>query len=103
MISQTTGLSAAEVERFRAEGYLLCHRQLFPAEKFQRLQQTFERILANAPPGKKPEDLDVPHYAYPELFEWLFSEDVLDVVEPLLEPDIALWSSHFIAKPPGKG
>jgi ectoine hydroxylase-related dioxygenase (phytanoyl-CoA dioxygenase family) len=103
MTETLTGLTPAEVEQFRREGYLLCNRQLFPAEKFRRLQATFERILANAPEGKKPEDLDVPHYAYPELFEWLLADEVLDVVEPLVGPDIALWSSHFIAKPPGKG
>jgi phytanoyl-CoA dioxygenase PhyH len=103
MIQQTAGISPAEVEQFRSQGYLICHRQLFPDEKFRRLQETFERILENAPAGKKPEDLDVPHYGYPELFEWLFADEVLDVVEPLVGPDIALWSSHFIAKPPGKG
>src|SRR5712692_9127063 len=103
MTQEAVGLSPAEAEQFRREGYLICHRQLFPEAKFRELQATFERILLNAPPGKKPEDLDVPHYAYPELFEWLLADEVLDVVEPLVGPDIALWSSHFIAKPPGKG
>jgi hypothetical protein len=103
MIKEATGLGPEEVEQFRRDGYLVCHRQLFPPEKFGRLQATFERILANAPPGKKPEDLDVPHYAYPELFEWLLADEVLDVVEPLVGPNIALWSSHFIAKPRGDG
>jgi chlorinating enzyme len=103
MIQEATGLSSAEVEFFQRKGYLVCHRQLFPEAKFRRLQETFERVLANAPPGKKPEDLDVPHYAYPELFEWLLSDEVLAVVEPIVGPNIALWSSHFIAKPPGKG
>ena len=103
MTQTTTGLSPVEVEQFRREGYLLCHRQLFPESKFRKLQATFERILANAPPGKKPEDLDVPHYAYPELFEWLFADEVLDVVEPIVGPDIALFSSHFICKPRGNG
>ncbi|MFW6038916.1 MAG: phytanoyl-CoA dioxygenase family protein, partial [bacterium] len=28
---------------------------------------------------------------------------VLDLVEPIIGPDIALWSSHFICKPAGKG
>src|SRR5260370_34872630 len=101
MIQQITGLTPAEVERFSREGYLVCHRQLFPEAKFRKLQATFERILAHAPPGKKPEDLDVPHYAYPELFEWLFADQALDVVEPIVRPDHPLWSSHFLAHPPG--
>ena len=103
MVQEATGISPAEAEQFRRDGYLICHRQLFSETKFRRLQETFERILASAPVEKKPEDLDVPHYAYTELFEWLLADEVLDVVEPILGPDIALWSSHFIAKPPGKG
>src|SRR5437773_2716046 len=78
MIQQAIGLTPTEVEQFRRDGYLVCHRQLFPEPKFRRLQETFERVLANAPAGKKPEDLDVPHYAYPELFEWLLADEALD-------------------------
>jgi hypothetical protein len=99
----TTTMTAAEVEQFRRDGYLICHRQLFSPDRFGGLAATFERILANRPDGKRPEDLDVPHYAYPELFQWLFSDEVLDMIEPFVGPDIALWSSHFICKPAGKG
>jgi hypothetical protein len=93
----------AEVEKFRRDGYLVCHKQLFPEQKFHALQETFERILANRPPEKKTEDLDVPHYQYPELFQWLLADEVLDMVEQFIGPNIALWSSHFISKPPEKG
>ena len=88
MMQTQTGLTPTEVEKFRRDGYLVCHRQLFPEPKFRRLQETFERILANAPPGKKPEDLDVPHYAYPELFEWLLADEALDVVEAVAAGDL---------------
>jgi ectoine hydroxylase-related dioxygenase (phytanoyl-CoA dioxygenase family) len=37
------------------------------------------------------------------LFRWLLSDTVLDLVEPILGPDIALFSSHFICKPKGNG
>ncbi len=47
--------------------------------------------------------MDVPHFTDPKLFEWLFADEVLDLVEPILGPDIALWSSHFLCKPPGNG
>jgi chlorinating enzyme len=102
-MTTTSLLTAAEVEQFRRDGYLVCHRQLFAPETFAALKATFERILENRPEGKKPEDLDVPHYAYPELFQWLFADAVLDMVEQFVGPDIALWSSHFIAKPKGVG
>ena len=34
---------------------------------------------------------------------WLFADEVLDLVEPILGPNIALFSSHFICKPRGNG
>jgi len=43
--------------------------------------------------------LDVPHMAHPELFDYLFHPAVLDLMEPLLGPNIALFSSHAICKP----
>ena len=47
--------------------------------------------------------MDVPHFQHPELFEWLFADEVLDLVEPILGPDIAFFASHFICKPRGNG
>jgi chlorinating enzyme len=103
MMNATSVVTPADVEQFRREGYWICHQPLFPEPKFRALKETFERILEQRPEGKKPEDLDVPHYAYSELFQWLFADEVLDMVEQFVGPDIALWSSHFISKPPGKG
>jgi len=96
-------VTASEVETYRREGYFVYPHQLFPANKFDALRETFEQILANRPEGKRPEELDVPHFAYPELFQWLLADEVLDLVEPFIGPDIALWSSHFICKPPRIG
>lgn len=92
-----------DVRSFRENGYLLYHHPLLPAEKFSRLQSFFDQMLARLPEGSRPEGMDVPHFAFPELFEWLFAEEVLDFVERFLGPDILLWSSHFLCKPPGKG
>jgi hypothetical protein len=37
-----------------------------------------------------PESLDTPHFTDPKLFDWLFADEVLDLIEPRLGPDIAL-------------
>jgi len=47
--------------------------------------------------------MDVPHFMDPALFRWVLSDAVLDLVEPILGPDIALFSTHFICKPSGDG
>jgi len=99
-------LSSDQVASFKREGYVLFHEPVFPAPKFEALKSFFERKLetwALESGGQSPEAMDVPHFRDPALFEWLFAPEVLDLVEPLLGPDIALWSSHFIAKPAGVG
>src|SRR6478672_10647701 len=99
-------LSADEVERFRREGYLLFHQPVLPPAKFDALRRHFDDKLARwaeESGGRSPEHMDVPHFTDPKLFEWLLADEVLDVVESLIGPDIALWSSHFICKPPGVG
>jgi len=99
-------LTDDQVARFHVDGYLLPGQPVYTGDKFARLAQTFERLLAEwqaDPRMRSPEHMDVPHFLHPELFEWLFDDDVLDLVEPITGPDIALFSSHFICKPAGTG
>ncbi len=101
---QTTHrLTAEQVDTYKREGYLIYAQPLFPEAKFQKLKAHFEEKLERLPPDVRPEEMDVPHFTDPALFEWLFADEVLDLVEPLIGPDIALWASHFICKPKGNG
>lgn len=102
-VAASARLTPAQVESYRREGFLVYNAPVFPAESFGRLKAHFETTLADLPAGTRPEAMDVPHFNDPALFEWLLSDHVLDLVEPLIGPDIALWSSHFIAKPKGDG
>jgi ectoine hydroxylase-related dioxygenase (phytanoyl-CoA dioxygenase family) len=47
--------------------------------------------------------MDVPHFLHPKLLEWAFDDAILDLVAPIVGPDIALFSTHFICKPKGNG
>lgn len=96
-------LTDAQIRAYRDEGYLIYRDQVLSGEKFSGLKKCFEKILGDLPSEVRPESMDVPHFAHPELFEWLFDDQVLDLVEPILGPDIALFSSHFICKPQGNG
>jgi hypothetical protein len=95
-------LTDQDVEFFRSQGYLLPGRQLFSPEKLQRLERIFDDHLADKG-DKLSDELDTPHYRDPRLFEFLLSDEVLDTVQPLIGPNIALWSSHFISKDPFTG
>ncbi|MCC7409402.1 MAG: phytanoyl-CoA dioxygenase family protein [Phycisphaeraceae bacterium] len=98
-------LTAKDVQFYKDHGYLLHHKPVLAAPKFKALKDHFEHRLVDfvRSTGKSPEHMDVPHFTDPKLFTWLFDDDVLDLVESLIGPDIALWSSHFICKPPGVG
>lgn len=100
---QKTSLPEYAVEKYRREGWVKIDRPIFSPDKFQRLKDHFEKKLAALPAGERPEGMDVPHFTDLALFEWLLAPEVLDLVEPLLGPDIALFSSHFICKPKGNG
>jgi hypothetical protein len=104
-MSNTTSprLSPAQVEKFRAEGYLIADEPVFTAEKFGRLKDSFETLLAGWPFDKRPEAINVPHFKNNHLLEWALAPEVLDLVEPLTGPDILLFSTHFICKPQGDG
>ena len=96
-------LTPEQVKAFRNEGYLIYNKPVLPMAKFDGLKNCFEKILSDLPAETLPEAMDVPHFMYPELFEWAFDKHILDLVEPIIGPDIALFSTHFICKPKGNG
>ena len=95
-------LTASQVKYYKDNGYLLTETPLFPAEKFQKLYAIFEELLQKKG-NSKGNELDVPHFEDHRLFEFLMSDEVLDIVEDLIGPNIGLWSSHFISKEPFSG
>uniref|UniRef100_UPI00143864CB phytanoyl-CoA dioxygenase family protein n=1 Tax=Escherichia coli TaxID=562 RepID=UPI00143864CB len=98
----TQTLTDADVAFFRETGYLLPGRQLLSEERLARLEQIFNEHLADKG-DKLSDELDTPHYRDDRLLDFLISAAVLDWIEPLIGPDIALWTSHFISKDPFTG
>jgi hypothetical protein len=98
-------LTPDQIQHFEREGYLLYQQDVLQPARFTALKEHFEALLAGWTAGgeSRPEHMDMPHMSDPTLFTWLLDDDVLDVVESVIGPDIALWSSHFISKPPGDG
>lgn len=98
-------LSRDQVEHYRREGYLIYEEPVFAAEKFGALKAEFEKKLIRwtEVSDLTPEHMDVPHFTDPGLFQWLFADELLDLIEPLIGRDIALWASNFLCKPPRVG
>lgn len=95
-------LTPEDVQFFRTHGYYLHQEQLFSPENLDGLEAIFEEHLADKG-DKLSDELDTPHFRDPRLLAYLLSDEVLDLVEPLVGPDIALWTSHFISKEPYVG
>lgn len=92
-------LTEDQITQYREQGYTLQKKQLFAPEKMQKLTDIFEEQWALV--GRKlNSELDTPHFRDERLLEFLLSDEVLDLVEPLIGPNIGLWSSHFICKEP---
>jgi hypothetical protein len=101
--TNTRRLTDEQLQTFRREGYLVYPDPVLLAAEFDALKAHFEEKLANLAPEIRPENMDCPHFTDPSLFRWLFSDSVLDLVESVIGPDIALFASHFICKPKGDG
>ncbi|NEN81755.1 phytanoyl-CoA dioxygenase family protein [Paenibacillus elgii] len=90
-------LTQEEVSFYAENGYLLHHKPLFSEEKLGELTSIFEEQLAQKG-SKLSDELDTPHFREERLLKFLLADEVLDLVEPLIGPNIGLWSSHFICK-----
>jgi hypothetical protein len=91
-----------QVQFYKDQGYLKLGR-IFTKSEMDALRDHVDAMIAALPEGKRPEEMDVPHFADPWLFRYLAHPRVLDVIEDFIGPNIVLWSSHFIAKPKGNG
>jgi ectoine hydroxylase-related dioxygenase (phytanoyl-CoA dioxygenase family) len=92
-------LNAEQIKQYERDGYTVYKQPVFPANDFARLKTLFEENLEKY----GPDNLDVPHFRDARLLEFLLSDAVLDLVEPVVGPNIGLWSSHFICKPARTG
>ena len=95
-------ISPKQAEFYQQNGYLLPNTPLFNPEKFERLFNIFEEHLADRG-DLRPDEMNNPHLKDDRLFDFLLAEEVIDVVEPLIGPNIGLWSSGFICKEPKTG
>ncbi len=99
---ETFRLTRDEAAQYTRDGYVLYRAPVLSAPKFAQLTAIFEELLAGIGTART-DTLDVPHFRDARLLDFLLDDSVLDLVEPLIGPDIGLWSSHFISKEPRIG
>lgn len=100
----TPRLDEEQVAAFGREGYLKYAQPVLEEKPFAALRDHFEiKLQEHQARGERPEAMDKPHFTDTKLFNWVLSDAILDLVEPLLGPDFHLFSTHFICKPQGDG
>src|SRR5215471_8077010 len=101
-------LSEQELHRFHEEGYVIPRYRL-PADLLQRLRAGVDRVLATYTDVAQ-EDLANPHMIPPTegarvnpFMEAARHPQLLDMLEQVLGPDLVLWITRILCKPPVKG
>jgi ectoine hydroxylase-related dioxygenase (phytanoyl-CoA dioxygenase family) len=101
-------LSDAELEHYRERGYVIPRYRL-PAALLQRLREGVDRLLATYTDVAQ-EDLANPHMLPPTegpdanpFMAAARDPRVLDMVAQILGPDVILWITRILCKPPVNG
>jgi len=107
-------LTESEIARYHAQGYLVPHFRLPPAQ-VDRLRGALDQLIHDNP-GVRPEKLVSAHLSgrgsgvnaegvkgNDQFLALAMDEQILDLVEALIGPDIVLWGCHVFCKPAGDG
>ncbi|MCC6000277.1 MAG: phytanoyl-CoA dioxygenase family protein [Pararhodobacter sp.] len=103
-------LTDDDIRTYHAEGLVIPDYRL-PADTLGRLREAVDKLIRDHP-DVPPELLSGPHNPYgqsarlmgnADFLEFCHHQDILDMVEQLIGPDIILWGSMLFAKPPAVG
>lgn len=103
-------LASDEIETYRRDGFFVPKLRLSEA-KLTQLKEALERVIESNP-GTRPERLVSVHIKESQaegvagdstFLEVARDEQILDLVEQLIGPDIILWGCQAFCKPPDDG
>lgn len=94
--------TAADHDHYQRLGYCLFPRFL-SAEAVTFGRRQIDGMLARLQPGRSPDEIYSAHQLEPWIFELATQPPILDMIEQQVGPDVVLWSSHLICKPPRTG
>ena len=98
-----TRLTPAETRQLRDEGYFVCGKVLSNDELGEARSQVDRALVEYTNDETRPEKINFVH-TYDSYFMKLATHwRLLNIVESVLGPDLALFSSHLLCKPAGDG
>ncbi|MFN0169477.1 MAG: phytanoyl-CoA dioxygenase family protein [Bryobacteraceae bacterium] len=87
---------------YRRDGYQFLGSVLSGTE-LESARAELDRLLASRNPRIGPDEIYSAHQQEPWLLDIAMSKVLLDAIEAQIGPDIVLWSTHLICKPPRTG
>ena len=98
-----TGITSEERARLQAEGFLRVGRVLTD-EELREARAHVDRVVdEQGRRGRRPEYMLAIHVYEPYFLGLASHPRLLDILESVMGPDIALISTHLLCKPPGDG
>lgn len=89
-------------ERYQREGYAFLGKILTPAG-LESARERLDRMIRDLHPSLKPDEIYSAHQQESWLLAIAACKPLLDVIEYDVGPNIVLWSTHLICKPPKTG
>ena len=91
-----------DAQFYEEHGYRIYEHFLSTAGLSQG-QQEIDRMLAQLQTGRDQADIISPHQIHRWIWNLATEPKILDMIEAQIGPDIVLWSSHLLCKPPVTG
>ena len=102
MIRDDWSYSRTDAEFYRDNGYRIYDRFL-TTEALASCQQNIDEMLSELQPGRDPADIISPHFIKKWIWDLATESRILDMIELQIGPNIVLWSTHMLCKPPDSG
>lgn len=101
-LDPTFQYTAAQREQYEHDGYLLFPRFL-SEEGLARCRRECDALMERLHPDRPPEMILSAHVQDRWLFELATEPKLLDLIEAHIGPNLLLWNSHLVCKPPAGG
>ena len=98
-----TGITSDERARLQSDGYLRVGRVLTDDELSEARAHVDRVVDEQRRRGQRPEYMIAVHVYEPFFYGLASLPRLLDILESVMGPDIALISTHLLCKPPGDG
>ena len=94
--------SSEQEQKYESDGYVLLG-QVLSEPGLAEARSQLDRMIGQLHQDLQPDEIYSAHQIEPLLMELASAPALLDIVEKAIGPNIVVWSSHLICKPPQTG